>query len=103
MNFGLNLYIHFIKIINIKLEPKRIDIWLCGWTNHITNFKVVVKKAEQNKPDIRLVSRIIDIMKIIKTDTNQQLSGTISVYKYTQHHYSQGGLFSSEKTCDVEC
>ena len=42
-------------------------------------------------------------MKIIKTDTNQQLSGTISVYKYTQHHYSQGGLFSSEKTCDVEC
>ena len=74
-----------------------------GWTKHITNFKGVVKRAEQCKRDIRFVSIILDIMEIMKADTHQQLSSTNSVYKYMQHHSSKGGFFSSQKPCDVEC
>ena len=36
-------------------------------------------------------------------DTRQPLSAPICPYKYTQRHSSEGYLFSSEKTCDVEC
>ena len=35
-------------------------------------------------------------------DTRGRLSATISPFKCTQRHYSEGCLFSSGKTCDVE-
>ena len=41
-------------------------------------------------------------MKILIFDTHWQLSTIISPYKFMQHDFSEGCLFSSEKTCDIE-
>ena len=41
-------------------------------------------------------------MEILIFDTHWQLSVTISPYKFNQYHSSEGYLFSSRKTCDVE-
>ena len=41
-------------------------------------------------------------MEILIFDTHWQLSATISPYKFTQHHSSEGYLYSSRKTCDAE-
>ena len=40
-------------------------------------------------------------MEILIFDTHQQLSAIISPYEFTQHHSSEGCLFSLEKTCDA--
>ena len=50
-----------------------------GLTKHMNNFTGILKRAEQCRRDIRLVSGIFDIMEIMKTDAFQQLSGTMSV------------------------
>ena len=42
-------------------------------------------------------------MEIMTFDTHHGLSAMISLYKYTQRHFSEGYLFSLEKTCDVDC
>ena len=43
------------------------------------------------------------IMEIFIFDTNQPLSSIIFPFQFTQRHSSKGCLFTSEKTCDVEC
>ena len=40
-------------------------------------------------------------MEILIFDTHPRLSTIISLYTFKQRHSSDGGLFSSEKTCDV--
>ena len=40
-------------------------------------------------------------MEILIFDTSLQLSTIISPYKFMQHHFSEGSLFSSEKTSDL--
>ena len=42
-------------------------------------------------------------MEIFIFDTHWRLSTITAPYKFTQGHSSEGCLFSSEKTCDVEC
>ena len=42
-------------------------------------------------------------MEILIFDTHQQLSTKISPCKSVRHRFSEGLLFSSEKTCDIEC
>ena len=42
-------------------------------------------------------------MEILVFDTHMQLSAIICHYKFSQSHSSEGCLFSSEKTGDVEC
>ena len=41
-------------------------------------------------------------MEILIFDTNWPLSAIISRFQFTQHHSSEGCLFKSEKSCDVE-
>ena len=36
-------------------------------------------------------------------DTQRRLSAIISHFKFTQRHSSEGCLFTSEKTSDIEC
>ena len=43
------------------------------------------------------------IKDILIFDTNCKLSAIISPFQFTQHHSSEGCLFTLEKTCDVEC
>ena len=40
-------------------------------------------------------------MEILIFDTHRPLSAIISPFQLTQHHLSEGYLFTSEKTCDV--
>ena len=42
-------------------------------------------------------------MDILIFDTHLPLSATTSPFQFTQHHPSEGCLFTLEKTCDVEC
>ena len=42
-------------------------------------------------------------MDILIFDTHLQLSTRISPYNSMLPHFSKGRLFSSEKTCDIEC
>ena len=42
-------------------------------------------------------------MEILIFDTHRALSAIISPFQFTHCHSSEGGLFISEKTCDVEC
>ena len=42
-------------------------------------------------------------MEILMFDTQRWLSAIIVPYKFTQRHSTEGYLFLSEKTCDVEC
>ena len=36
-------------------------------------------------------------------DTQRPLPAIISPFQFTQRHSNEGCLFTSEKTCDVEC
>ena len=40
-------------------------------------------------------------MEILIFDTHRPLSAIISPFQFTQHHSSEGCLFTLEKTCDV--
>ena len=42
-------------------------------------------------------------MEILISDTHRPLSAIISPFQLTQHHSSDGWIFTSEKPCDVEC
>ena len=42
-------------------------------------------------------------MEILIFDTDRSLFAIISPIQFTQHHFSDGCLFTSEKTCDIEC
>ena len=42
-------------------------------------------------------------MEILIFDTHQPHSPIISPFQFTQYHSSEGCLFASEKTCEVEC
>ena len=42
-------------------------------------------------------------MEIFIFDHHRPLSAIISPYKTVQHHFTEGRLFLSEKTCDVSC
>ena len=42
-------------------------------------------------------------MEILITDTQWPPSAITSSFQFTQRHSSDGCLFTSEKTCDVEC
>ena len=42
-------------------------------------------------------------MEVLIFDTHRPLSAIISPFQFTQRHSSEGCLFTSEKTCDVEC
>ena len=42
-------------------------------------------------------------MEILIFDIHWQLSTIVSPYKFMQRHSSEGCLFTSEKTCDIEC
>ena len=42
-------------------------------------------------------------MEILIFDTQRSFSAIISLFQFTQGHSSEGCLFKSEKTCDVEC
>ena len=42
-------------------------------------------------------------MEILIFDTHRLLPAIISPFQFTQRHYSEGCLFTLEKTCDVEC
>ena len=80
--------------------------------NTLKGFKGIVKRAEPCKCDILIVSRIFwhkrittffKRMEIFMFYTHRRLSAIIAPYKFTQGHANEGCLFSSEKTCDVEC
>ena len=77
-------------------------------------FKGIVKWAEPGKCVMCYSSRFKDTltevnqsffkrMEILLFDTHQRLSAIISPFKFTQRHSSEGCLFMSEKTCEVEC
>ena len=42
-------------------------------------------------------------LEILIFDTHRPLSAIISPFHFTQRDLSEGCLFTSEKTCDVEC
>ena len=42
-------------------------------------------------------------MDILIFDIHRPISAIISPFQFTQHHSSEGCLFTSEKTCDIEC
>ena len=85
------VFIHFFKIF---------ILWVV---------KGMVKRAEPCKCDI-LVSRILWHSRIIPSEWmfwylifTWWLSAVISPCKFMQRHFSEGCLFSLEKTYDVEC
>ena len=41
-------------------------------------------------------------MEILIFDTHWRLSAIISPFKFMQRHFSEGCLFTLEKTCDVD-
>ena len=56
------------------------------------------------KDTLRLENQpFIKRMEILIFDTHWSLSAIISPFQFTQHHSSEGCLFTSEKTYDLEC
>ena len=43
------------------------------------------------------------ITEILIFDTYRPLSAIISSFQFTRRHCNEGYLFTSEKTCEVEC
>ena len=56
------------------------------------------------KDTLRLENQpFIKRMEILIFDTHWSLSAIISPFQFTQYHSSEGCLFTSEKTYDLEC
>ena len=98
---------HFEVLFYYFLEVT--PIW-CAFVHYWFAFisfslKGIVKWVEPCKCDILLVSRILwhRRMEIFMFGNHWQLSTVIAPYEFTECHSSEGCLFSSEKTFDVEC
>ena len=61
---------------------------------YFSNFKDTL--ALENQP-------LFKRMEILIFDTHRPLPTIISLFQFTQRHSSEDWLFTSEKTCDVEC
>ena len=74
---------------------------LKGWYGELSDVNVIFflfqgTRTYENHPFFKKIEIFI-------FDSQRRLSAIITPYKFTQCYSSKGCLFSSEKTCDVEC